>query len=61
MPQVKVVFESEGEIRRYLLPSSGAFDDLLGKIRTVLGNGTSFRLFWKGKTILLNTRGLETF
>ncbi|OQV18764.1 hypothetical protein BV898_07201 [Hypsibius exemplaris] len=47
MPQVKVVFEAEKEIRRFLLPSSGAFDDLVGKVRTVLGDGVNFRLFWK--------------
>ena len=53
MPQVKVVFEGENEIRRFLLPGSGAFEDLLGKVRTVLGDGVNFQLFWKGNPIIL--------
>ncbi|XP_055355873.1 sequestosome-1-like [Paramacrobiotus metropolitanus] len=48
MPHVKVVYESEGEIRRYLLPSgAGAFEELRSKIRAVLGPNVSFRIFWK--------------
>jgi hypothetical protein len=48
MPHVKVVFESEGEIRRYLLPSGpGAFEELTNKVRGVLGPDVAFRIFWK--------------
>jgi len=47
MPEVKVVFEAEKEIRRYLLPATGAFQDLVGKIRSVLGDNITFRLVWQ--------------
>ena len=49
MSQVKVVFESESEIRRYILPSGpGAFQGLSDKVREVLGTEVAFKLYWKG-------------
>ncbi|GAV00518.1 hypothetical protein RvY_11352 [Ramazzottius varieornatus] len=48
MSQVKVVFESESEIRRFILPSGpGAFQDLVDKVRGVLGPDVAFKVYWK--------------